>query len=211
MSVFVTKTIEGNGQLVIWKIEESEHFFKSQLALSVQQSQELDKKHQKRRLEWLASRHLIQKMSQGVPYEVDEYGKPYFPNLPLHLSISHSGKFAAVATHHQSLGIDIQKITPKINRIAHKFLRAEEKECLSETHSLEHIHVFWGAKEALYKAYGKKELDFRAHIFIEPFSFSKAGDNIQGSVQKGDYRADFNIRYELFDDYMLVYGIEKLA
>ena len=208
MSIFLKKPIHKNGQIGIWKIEEQEQFFTNQLSLTDVQTQELHKKHPKRKMEWLASRHLVKELSNGQDCLNDSLGKPYFPDSPLQLSISHSGEFAAVVTHSQPVGIDIQKITPKIRRIAHKFLRQEEQNSLNEVHFLEQLHVIWGAKEALFKAYGKKEIDFRKHLLVQPFQYQPKGGRTTGHVQKDDYFEKFDITYEHLGDYILVYVIQ---
>lgn len=207
MSIFLKRAIEQNGQIGIWKIEEEAQFFKHQSFFSVDFATILEKKHPKHQLEWLASRHLLYEMSGGKVCETDDLGKPFFKNSSLHLSISHSGALAAVVLHGQEVGVDVQKITPKIKKIAHKFLRAEEKNCLQAANFLEHLHVFWGGKEALYKAYGKKGLDFRAHIFMQPFVYSDQGGTLKGSVIKDDYNQNFTLTYEKIEDYILVYAI----
>ncbi len=209
MSIFLKKSIPENGQIGIWKIEEQEQFFINQLSLSQEQTQQLEQKHPKHKMEWLASRHLVKELSNGQSCLKDALGKPYFPNSPLQLSISHSGEFAAVVTHSESVGVDIQKITPRIRRIAHKFLRQEEQESLKEVYFLEQLHVIWGAKEALFKAYGKKEVDFRKHLSVQPFQYQPNGGKTIGQVQKGDYFEKFDIIYEHLNDYILVYVIQK--
>jgi phosphopantetheinyl transferase (holo-ACP synthase) len=96
-------------------------------------------------------------------------------------------------------------MTPKIQRIAPKFMRNEESESLNSDNSLAHLHIFWGAKEALYKAYGKKKLDFKAHIFVEPFAYLPKGETI-GKVKKEDFEANFNIYFEKIENYYLVFA-----
>ena len=91
-----------------------------------------------------------------------------------------------------------------------KFLRDEEKNSLKESNYLEHLHVYWGAKEALYKAYGRKQLDFKEHISIEPFEFNLRNGKCFGTVHKENYFADFELRYEQIADYILVYAIRIL-
>lgn len=209
MSIYLNKEIEKKSQLGLWKIDETEDFFKSHLPESHYDDGILKYRHQKRRLEWLAGRYLLYTMSNGKRCIVDEYGKPHLMNSAQYVSLSHSGNYAAAVMSKKVVGIDIQKITPKIKRIAHKFLRPEEKECLSFSYPLEHLHVFWGAKEALYKAYGKKQLDFRQHIFVSPFDFQKNGDIVAGQVIKEDYHSSFLISYQKFKDYILVYAIKE--
>lgn len=210
MSIFLKKNIHPKGQIGLWRIEEPEQFFFNELTLSSSHHQQLQKKHPSKRLEWLASRFLLHQMSNGDICETDDKGKPFLKYSSSQISISHSGEFAAVALHpHQTIGIDIQKITPRIKKIAHKFMREEEKNSLQHQHTLEHLHVYWGAKEALYKAYGKKELDFRGHIHIEPFDYQQGGGQTFGKVKKGNFLAQFNIIYEHLRDYILVYAVEK--
>ena len=208
MSIYLKKRIEEKGQVGIWRIEEEEHFFTQGLSISNTDKQLIQRKHSKTRLEWLAGRFLLHEMSNGKTCQVDEYGKPFLINSPLKVSISHSGEFAAVVVDKATVGIDIQKITPRIRRIAHKFLRSEEQACLDEPCFLEHLHVFWGAKEALYKAYGKKKLDFREHIFVEPFIYKTRGGSATGQVSKGNYAQKFHIQYEKINNYILVYVVQ---
>lgn len=163
-----------------------------------------------RKLEWLASRWLLHLMSgraiRGACLK-DENGKPYLENSFFDISISHSRELVAVIAAPQAAGIDIQRIVGKITSISHKFLREEERVSLVDKNALEPLHVYWGAKEALFKAYGRKQLDFRQHILIKPFEFNLRIGKCFGSVQKEDYQADFEIRYEQIDDYILVYAV----
>ncbi|MFN7119876.1 MAG: 4'-phosphopantetheinyl transferase family protein, partial [Saprospiraceae bacterium] len=106
-------------------------------------------------------------------------------------------------------GIDIQKMVPKIERIAHRLLRKEERDALRPHTRLEHLHVYWGAKEALYKAYGRRELDFCANILIEPFQFDLDNGYCAGQVIKGDIHLHFQLHYQQLEDFILVYALEN--
>jgi len=184
-----------------------------QLKLTPKEEKLLSKTKGHRRLEWLASRWLLHTMSgreiRGACLK-DEFGKPYLENSFYDISISHSRQLVSVMAAPQAVGIDIQKLVGKIESIAHKFLRPEEMESLSKSERLEHLHVYWGAKEALYKAYGRKQLDFKQHISIEPFEYNLRTGKCFGTVQKDDYFAEFELRYEQIGDYILVYGIEQV-
>lgn len=200
------------GELGLWQIAEDEPFFQQQLPLTAREQVELANiKGGKRRLEWWSGRHLLHYMSgrpqRGECYK-DQFGKPHLDASPFDISISHSHGMAAVVAAPVSVGVDIQKVVPKIERIAHKYMRPEEEESLDATTQLEQLHVYWCAKEALYKAYGRKQLDFKAHIAIEPFELEEYGDTLQGTVQKGDFSADFQLWYRMIDDYVLVYAME---
>ena len=199
------------GELGLWKIEEDEDFFLSKLALSKAELAQVDQIKGRGRLEWLSSRWLLHTMSgratRGVCLK-DEYGKPYLINSPFQISISHSWGVAAVMAAPYSIGLDIQKYVPKITRIAHKFMRDDEEASTEETTRIEHLHIYWGAKEALYKAYGRKKLDFKEHIHIEPFAFDLANGTCKGHAHKKDYWTNFDIFYEKIADYYLVYAME---
>lgn len=198
----------------LWTMEEQEQFFLERLPLNELHQQQISKKHPKKRIEWLAGRYLVYQLSNGDLCHVDQYGKPFLTESNLEISISHSGSLAAVGISRNIIGVDVQKITPQIQRIAHKFLRPEEKACLnkpSTTQEIEQLHVFWGAKEALYKAYGKKQLDFRKHISVTPFEYQDLPkvQVIEGQVQKNAYHQQFAITYQKLGDYMLVSAIQQ--
>ncbi|MFK7806846.1 MAG: 4'-phosphopantetheinyl transferase superfamily protein [Saprospiraceae bacterium] len=215
MPLHTHKHLNDQAELGLWKIEEDEIFFLEQLQLNKEEEQYIAGIKGHRRLEWLASRFLLHKMSGRAkrgPCIKDEHGKPFLVDSLFDISISHSREFASVIAAPQCVGIDIQKIVSKIERIAHKYMRDEETESLKPETRLEHLHVYWGAKEALYKAYGRRQLDFREHIFIDPFDYDVTNGRCTGYTKKGeDYQA-FDLRYELVEkDYMLVYGMEVVG
>lgn len=199
------------GELGLWKVQEDADFFMEKLDLFPQEQVLIQQIKGHRKLEWLASRWLLHLMSgrdiRGACLK-DEFGKPYLDNSFYEISISHSRELVSVMAAPQAVGIDIQKLVGKIESIAHKFLRTEEAESLSTSNHLEHLHVYWGAKEALYKAYGRKQLDFKKNIFIEPFDFNLRNGKCFGSVRKNDFHADFELRYEQIGNYILVYAIK---
>ena len=213
MPLFLHKYLQPAGEIGIWKIQEEESFFIDRLALAEQEAAQLAKiKGKGRRLEWLAARKLVHVMS-GRPlrgaFLKDEYGKPYLADSSFHISISHSQGYAAAIAAPAPVGIDIQVLVPKIERIAHKYLRPEEMNSIQAQHRIAHLHAYWGAKEALYKAYGRKQLDFCKHILIEPFVFDDKDGVALGCVRKEDFDECYQIRYEMMDNYILVYARQE--
>ena len=208
MALFMHKNIASAGEIGIWEITEPEDFFRTNLMLYPEETNQLDLIKGKKRVEWLATRLLIHHMSgrnQRMPFVKDEFGKPHLKGSSYKISISHSHDMAAAIAAPFDVGIDIQYLIAKINRIAHKFTRPEERELIKPNTELEHLHVYWGAKEALYKAYGRRKLDFCQHILIEPFEYNLALGTCIGQVKKEGYDQKFKLRYEMFGDYMLVY------
>lgn len=193
----------------LWYVEESEAWFLEQLSLSQIERAEFQRiQAAGRRLEWLASRHLVKLLAwdQGLQYvfQKDGYGKPHLLYSGRHVSISHSNGWSGAMLAPMPCGMDIQKRVDKIGRLAPKFLNPPEIEYLDEAHRIEHLHVLWGAKEALYKAYGRRRLDFREHIYVQPFALSLQGGTCQGHIHKDDVEWRYHIQYRFLGDFTLV-------
>jgi len=75
---------------------------------------------------------------------------------------------------------------------------------------LEHLHFYWGAKEAVYKAHGRKQLDFRSNIFIQPFDYQETGKT-NAVISKDTERLEYELFYEKMSDYVLVWCVENIA
>lgn len=209
----------------LWQIAEPEAFFRMDLPLSAREETDLAQHHNPlRRLEWLAGRWLLHKLTdspQRLPMAKDAFSKPFFPdNQHLACSLSHSkGTVGAlISTVHRSsfivhsslIGCDIQILTEKMPRIAHKFLNEPEKsyvESRPKADYLDLLHLFWTAKESLYKAYGLKELDFRKNIFVENIQWDGLNGEGTGRVEKGDSRLRFRL---IFSKMEVVEGTELI-
>ena len=194
MSLTANHITEKNGQLAVWHITENEAFFTEKLPLTDADRAELNARKGRRRLEWLAGKYLVRLMVNGA-YRVvkDEFGKPHLEGSDLHISISHSSEWAVAIISPNAVGIDIQEVTPRLDRIAWRVMNANKLRQLDPVHRLDHLHVYWCAKEALYKAYGWRELDFRKNIVITPFVFPQNGieEGIFTPVTEGVVLTDF--------------------
>ena len=135
--------------------------------------------------------------------EKDQYGKPYFVSKDYPISITHAGEYAGfMYTEDRQCGIDIEQITDRIERIKHKFIREDE---MAFTESgLKGMYMVWCAKEAMYKYYGLKALDFKANLRLrfEPFQHTGV---LQGNISKNEYEKTMNLDYQFFDEYLLIH------
>lgn len=207
----ITQQHNINNTYAIWRIEETEGWFLEQLQLSASEEAQLEIIKGWRRMEWLAVRKLVAELLPQPERAIlvkDEHGKPHLHNSPLQVSISHSHELAAAMIGRSILGIDIQKIVEKIGRLAPRFLSPRE---LAFIHPAEqriaHLHVCWCAKEALYKAYGKREIDFCEHLLLEPFEYRPEGGTFSGKVIKDAYEASFDLKYQQIQGCMLVQAV----
>ncbi len=212
MAIIYKQELQSKGELAIWDMVEDENYFLQRLDLYPQERLQYQRLKGRRRKEWLAARYLLHLLSgrkiRGICLK-DEYGKPYLENSLYHISISHSYHKAAVIASPYVVGIDIQYRVPKIVGIAHKFVNQQEKEMSPYSSEIDFYHTIWGAKECLFKAYGRKEVNFKEHFHIFWDEKPEAKGTFKGYIHKGDYEAEFDISYQWFDhEYLLVWSIQ---
>ncbi|MBI2967519.1 MAG: 4'-phosphopantetheinyl transferase superfamily protein [Bacteroidetes bacterium] len=134
---------------------------------------------------------------------------PCLVNQPWNVSVSHSGNhLACILTDLPHAGIDIEQISPRIEKIANRFLHESEKKTISGKNRLEKLYVIWCAKETLYKIFKKGGLIFSENLIIDPFEYSKKGE-ISGAIQTKDFVRKFYLFYEEFRGHILVFGANE--
>jgi len=171
MPIFFQHQINETTRLGIWKIEETEEFFKGNVP------QHRDVTHPHKRLQHLAGRFLLQYLFPDFPYELIQIAdtrKPFLPNEQYHFSISHCGDYAAaIVSSKNRVGIDVEIPVEKIKKIMYKFLSPEEHELFNlipgtddstKTNSYDEPTILWSAKESVFKWFGNGNVDFRKHI-----------------------------------------------
>lgn len=181
MPVIYNKDIDDQTILAVWKIEEGEEELLSGLQLKQHELDTIASLSAGKRLrQWLSVRLLLRKMLNTSAYidcRMDEHGKPYLVNSAYSISLSHSYDYAAVMIgKDKSVGVDIELIKPKIHRIQQKFLSPEELDQPGIRDNTDALYVCWCVKEAVYKWHGKKSLEFKKHIHIQPFQLRDAGE-----------------------------------
>lgn len=210
MPLLLREMVEPAGEIGIWKIQEDVSFFLKEMELIPPELVQWSELRGRRRVEWIAVRYLVHHMSDQsyrVPIFKDAHGKPHLAGNHGHISISHSHDLVACIASPLLVGIDIQFLVPKIERLANKFLNPEELASLEPGTRIPHLHAYWGAKEALYKAYGRRELDFRSNILVGPFAFGPGEGRVGARVRKGKYKQGFVVNYRLMGNFMLVWTI----
>lgn len=209
MALAYHKKIDGNSEFALWKIEESADELYAQLQLRDHEKKIIESLNNgKRNLHWLSTRVLLRKLlktSEYIDCLADENGKPYLPYSPYFISFSHSFDYAAVMiSKDKEVGIDIEIIKNKIERVANKFLKEEELSFIEAEHRIEQLYVCWCAKEAIYKFQGKKNVSFKDHITLKPFKYQTMG-TFDASLESEEDCKVFDVFYEKFDNYMIGY------
>lgn len=203
-----TNFISALDQVAIWRLEDTEFPFDPN-------SEHIDggfrNLHMHRIRQRKACIHLVSILTEKpVKIWYDTYGKPHLENDTRQISFSHSKNFAAVMISDRYAGIDIELMRPKVLHIIHKFLNEKELLSLSSTYTMEHAHVYWGAKESIYKFYGKQQLLFKENILIEPFQFSNTTALFNATLVNGNDSIYFTLSYTLLDGFMLVHLVNTV-
>ena len=209
MAIVYRHRVDDNTEFALWKIEEEAAELYKQLQLDKHEKAYFEQiSKSKRHLHWLGTRVLLRTMLRTDEYidcKVDAHGKPYLVNLPYHISFSHSFDYAAVMmSRNATVGIDIELIKEKVERIAEKFMRPAEMAFIEEEHKIQHLYVCWCAKEAIYKCYGQKEVSFADNISIAPFEFSTEG-SLEAHLHKDEVDLNYKVEYMQYEDYMIGY------
>lgn len=194
----------------VWKIDEDESFYLAGLILSDWEKQYIGSiREPGRRLRWLASRFLLKQMMKTdafVELLFNDYGKPYISNFPLFLSLSHCSEYAAVIlSGNNEVGIDIEETGRDISALGGKFLSDTEIAQLSPEERKRQLLLYWGAKEVMYKIYGKRKLAFREDLFVKSFVLENRGA-ISGMLMKEGLVREFNMEYMQRKHFSIVAG-----
>ena len=121
----------------------------------------------KRRREHLAWRRVVRsELGRGVVIDYNEVGAPVVDTPNTHISVAHCAQSVAVAIANEPIGVDIEALDRNYERVKSRFMSPAE-EALSSLEAWP--AVVWTAKEAIYKLYGKREVDLTEDIRITAF------------------------------------------
>jgi phosphopantetheinyl transferase len=165
MALVYQQNINVYTKLGVWHITEEERFFLQKVPLQKEIT------HPHKRLQHLAGRYLLQELFPDFPIELIKIAftnKPFLEDEAYHFSISHCGDYAAVVVSKTGrVGVDIEHLTDKVEKIKHKFLSAEELLLIDAGRKKFFLTMAWSIKEALYKWYSFGGIDFKKHLCIK--------------------------------------------
>ncbi len=204
MPIFFQHRVSETTRLGIWKIEESEDFFKGNVP------QHRDVTHPHKRLQHLAGRFLLQFLFPDFPYQLIQIAdtrKPFLPGEQYHFSISHCGDYAAaIVSKERRVGIDIEIPVEKIIRIRDKFLNEYEKKKWAVDGSVPDartITLLWSCKESVFKWYGDGGVHFSEQIQLNRQDHEKKVIDCFFSKN----HSHLSIQYSLFDHLVLAWVV----
>ena len=208
--MLIEKHTYDNGlSVALWDIAETEEQLMSLLDNDAVVAEEIVPfTSTKRRLEYLASRCALNELvgsEQHVCYHPN--GAPYLADNPLNISISHTGHYALVAIHPtDKVGIDIERIGDKVERVKHKFLSSTELENIDARSTKIHLTILWAAKEAMYKVMGIETVEFTEQIIIEPFTPYMEGEIVAHETASAEKKT-YKLQYKVYPEFVIVHTV----
>lgn len=185
----------------IWRIDESIDELLSQID---EDDPSLIKSSPKRLKEQASVRILLKNlMGENKRIAYSDIGKPYLTDNSYNISISHTRGYAAVILSKQNrIGIDIESISEKVNRVKDRFV--SNSEYIDPNNETIHLLLHWSAKETIYKAIGCTGIDLKKDILIKKFTPQQKG---QFNVQElfTDEQMMFDMYYWVNNDFVLTY------
>ena len=216
------QTLQDGSLLGLWQITETASELRSQLQFPDMYADRIARlpEDSLRMREILAVRCLLKAMTgeeQRVQY--DEEGSPLVPQqmesvrrekgreiheVWSHLSISHTDGWAVVILSCHPVGIDIERLGRRVQRVTSHFLKAPEMEILQDDVEL---HIAWCVKESLFKILGRDYYDLRRRTSVRKVSYTSRKENVRrGTVEVAvEEQGLKTLQFETNDDFVLTY------
>ncbi len=212
MPLYQRFNISESTSIIIWKIEETEDELMLGIEMHPSDAERFEKfTNPKKRNEFLALRQcLIEYFGHNPAVHYNKDGKPFLKN-GYHISFSHTDGFAGmIVCDKNPVGIDLELFRDRIKRIAHKFLREEEKKSIQNKTEVEHLTLYWGAKEVMVKITGNRRLNFISELSVKPFPYQPNCET-SGTIKTDDYHKNIRLFFKSIESLHITYGWEIIA
>ena len=189
-----------NTHIYVWKMTSSyEDQIKNPLLNSAELISAKVLKNEKRKKEFLSSRIALKNIfNKELELKHHKSGKPFIKEAK-HLSISHSSNFLALAFGEENIGIDIEKPQNRMVKLMPKILSEIEFMEFKKEPSIDLACKLWGAKEAILKYVGDKNLNYKEDIKVNTKSLCIAKY----------LKMDFKVEFEKIENMILTYAIKS--
>ncbi len=202
--LYFDKTYEG-WRIAIWHVTESVDELLTLLPdEDVVRTEAKNRFHSESRvLEFTAVRVLLFTMlGRQVPISYDDKGAPHLPDYEkVDISISHTRGYVAVALADEGeIGIDIEQIGERVQRIKSRFVREDE-----QADTITSMLLHWSAKETAFKVLHRTKVDFLKHLHVQPFAEQEEGTFLLHETRT-DEEQTMQINYKVFPEFVLTYS-----
>jgi 4'-phosphopantetheinyl transferase len=203
-------SLHPSGNLLFWQAGEESDWFKEQLDLAPDLWLEYESLgNETIRHRWLASRYAVQQISRLCPLNVikDQSGRPYLGIERKPLSLSHCEGFVAAIQSDVSVGIDVERISSRVQKIKNYFMRNEELDLLGVEN--ERLILAWSAKESIYKWFGEKHLGYKSQLWIRTIDF--ADQMMEIEINTKDHNLIQPVFFRLYSEKVLTWTVGEVG
>ncbi|MBT3209650.1 MAG: 4'-phosphopantetheinyl transferase superfamily protein [Bacteroidetes bacterium] len=211
MGLLYKQIVDKNTDLGIWEMTDNLDYLFDIVNLNPDELLQIESfKNERRKLEWLSTRALAKEIqNKNSIIEYDSFGKPKLINPSLNISISHSKDMVGVILNKDfRVGIDIEFVSKKIERIAKKFLSSKELQQIDSDYRIENLYLYWCGKETLLKIFGKRDLSFINNLKINKIYIKNQG-SFSACIDTLNFKHEYTLNYEFRNNYLIVWSIEK--
>lgn len=201
--------------LGMWKVEETEDYFRSRLSIYENEQRILEGiSHPQKRLEWLSSRLCLKQLLQ-ITHRVESLnaptGQPYLSDHSFHISYSHSNMYSgAIASPVYPVSMDLEDLSKERNlRTRFLFMHPDELDWFDSATDMRAFFLIWSAKETLYKIYTKRGIVFKENLLInqERQNIEDYG-TVSGVLKADGFEKVYTIYYKFFPGVLLTYTFD---
>lgn len=212
MPLIKVEQINEDTRILIWHLTEDDSFFENHLSELYDSPLPWNKMNEKRKKEFLGTRYLIQ---LGLPpgavvcdMNKDENGCPRLNDPSLFFGISHTSNYISCVISKSRAGCDIERYQERILNLTQRFMTQKEIEWATGKELLAKSHLIWGIKESAFKTWGRKQIDWKKNIQIDPFKWNSSKGSFSGFIGNHTGSIAFHGGYEYFSDCLFVWSIE---
>jgi phosphopantetheinyl transferase len=178
----------------------------------------IEKMTEFRKQEWLSVRVLLKEMlGEEIEILYLSSGKPYLADHSLHIGISHTkcrgddkplGYVALILNKDEEVAIDIEQISPRVEKIQSRFTSEAEEKSLSKANKLKHLLLHWSAKESIFKILNISNVSFKNQLHIAPFEpVCGRWSSFTAHETCTENQNAFTINYYIHEDYVLTFTL----
>lgn len=122
----------------------------------------------RRRREHLAWRRIVrQELGTNIAIDYNDVGAPTVDTPNTYISVSHGADMVAVAIADETVGVDIEALDRNFDRVKSRYM--SDLESAISDHK-DWAAMVWSTKEAIYKLYGRREVDLMDDIHITAYN-----------------------------------------
>ncbi len=204
MPLFFNKILTEEIHFMVWNLTETLDELLDLVSPDENDIEILDSiSHDIKKKEYLAGKNAISQMCflEKIPFEgidKDEHGKPYLRNSTYEISVTHTLEYIGVVLSKAgAVGMDIEKPRNQIFKVIGRLCSKDELDWVAE--DIDKATILWSAKEALYKLYGKRKVDFKENLTL-----SEKPEGLFGKIKMADYEAEHKVFIQKVAEYWLV-------